>query len=212
MRLFEKYRPAALSEIIGQDKAVRKLGIIARTGIGGKAFWFSGATGTGKTSMALILANEIADDVFIMELDAGKLTPARLDDIEAESHFAAWGKGGRAYVVNEAHGLSAAAIRQLLVMLERIPSHVAWIFTTTNDGEEKLFDNCDDGFPLLSRCAAISLTNQGLADALAPRLAEIAAAENLGIRPPADFKKLMQRNKNNVRACLQAIEGGEFVD
>src|SRR5690606_30764101 len=98
-------------------------------------------------------AAELADDFAIEELDAGELTPARLKDTERSMQTLAIGdKPGRAYLINEAHGCRKDAVRQLLVLLERLPAHVAVIFTTTNDGQDSLFEDIEDAHPLLSRC------------------------------------------------------------
>jgi DNA polymerase III gamma/tau subunit len=40
--LFEKYRPRQWSEVIGQDKTVRKVDRLAQRGLGGRAYWLSG--------------------------------------------------------------------------------------------------------------------------------------------------------------------------
>jgi hypothetical protein len=75
----------------------------------------------------------------------------KLKDLEFESNLKGFGdKSGRAFIVNEAHGLRKDVIRQLLVMLERIPPHVVWVFTTTIEGQESLFEDYDDASPLLS--------------------------------------------------------------
>jgi DNA polymerase III gamma/tau subunit len=95
-----------------------------------------------------------------------------------------WGdKGGRAYVVNEAHGLRKDVIRQLLVLLERIPSHVAIVFTTTVEGQESLFEDYDDASPLLSRCLRLDLARRDLAKAFAERAKQIAEREGLDGQP-----------------------------
>src|SRR5229473_3533959 len=93
------------------------------------------------------------------------------------------GLAGRAYLVNEAHGLRKDVIRQLLVVLERLPAHVVVIFTTTKEGEEKLFDDYDDTSPLLSRCLILNLSRRDLAKPFAARAKEIAEKENLDGRP-----------------------------
>ena len=51
------------------------------------------------------------------------------------------------------------AIRELLIMLERIPSYCCWIFTTTKAGQVRLFedDEAGDAAPLLSRCLRVEL-------------------------------------------------------
>lgn len=209
MQLHETYRPSTWAEVIGQPKAIAQIEAVRRRGLAGRAYWISGASGTGKSTIALLLANEIAEDWSIEELDASTLTPARVIEIERQSAMRAIGsKPGRAYLVNEAHGLSKAAIRQLLVALERVPGHVVWIFTTTSDAQDKLFEDCLDAHPLLSRCVVIALTRQGLAKPFAERAREIAQREQLDGKPIEQYVALMQKHKNNLRAALQEIEAG----
>ena len=59
----------------------------------------------------------------------------RVLELERESHCLGLGKGGRAYIVNEAHAMNKQAVAQVLTILERIPPHVVWIFTTTSAGQ-----------------------------------------------------------------------------
>ena len=63
----------------------------------------------------LLLAGEVADPVCIEEYDAGELTGPMIRDMERRLAIRGFGKGGRAVVVNEAHGLKPEAIRALLV-------------------------------------------------------------------------------------------------
>ena len=99
--------------------------------------------------------------MYVQEFDcADQISVAALDKIESEMSYRAFGKGGKCFIVNEAHGLRQASIRRFLGILERIPDYVVFIFTTTKQGQEKLFDDHIDANPLLSRCAKIELTNQ----------------------------------------------------
>src|SRR6516165_2927005 len=134
----------------------------------GRSFWLSGKSGTGKTTIARLIAQDMADPFLIQEVDASALTVAQLKDLEYESNLKGFGdKSGRAFIVNEAHGLRKDVIRQLLVMLERIPPHVVRVFTTTIEGQESLFEDYDDASPLLSRCLRLDLTGKDLARAFA---------------------------------------------
>lgn len=211
--LTEKYRPCTWLEVIGQEKIVKQLSILrSRDGIAGRAYFVTGGSGTGKTTIARLIAAEIADDFSIEEIDAGSISLAALREIESNWMLSGFGvKSGRAYIINEAHGMRKDVIRQLLVMLERIPRHVAIVFTTTNDGEEMLFEDCPDASPLLSRCIRLDLARRDLAQKFAERALQIAAKENLGSAALKTVVKLVQEKRNNFRAVLQEIEAGAFI-
>jgi replication-associated recombination protein RarA len=213
MQLFEQYRPTSWKEVCGQDKAIAKLNLIRqRDGLAGRAYWISGQSGTGKTTIGKLIAAEIASEFCTLELDASEVTPAMLKQLERElSTRGLVAPGGRAVLLNEAHAARKDAIRQLLVMLERIPAHVVWVFTTTSDNMDQLFEDNLDAHPLLSRCIELPLSRRGLAEPFAQRVREIAIAEGLDGQPLEAYIKLAKECKNNCRKMLSRVEGGCMV-
>ena len=216
--LFEKYRPTQWSEVVGQDKAVSTLKrIVASDGGGGRVYFISGKSGTGKTSIARILAGELAEDFCITEIDAGEITEATVRELaKSIRHKSAFSKPGRVIVLNEIHGISKRVMRSLLTILEDIPEHAAWILTTTEDGADSLFDSEDksiDASPFGSRCIPIGLSQRGLAEVFARHALEIATREGLaGSATLKDFVRLANDCRSNLRMMLTRLEAGEFVE
>lgn len=62
--LAEQYRPRQWAEVIGQDKAIKQLATIRkrRGSLGGQAYFLSGSSGTGKTTIGRLIAAEVADE------------------------------------------------------------------------------------------------------------------------------------------------------
>lgn len=208
--LHERQRPREFDDVIGQDRAIERIRTVGDPG--GQTFWISGSSGTGKTTLARIIAAQVADSFYTVEYDsADQFKQAELDSMTEFMELYSLGLGGRAWIINEAHGLRSPIVRQLLGVIERLPEHVCLIFTTTRDGQAKLFDDEIDAGPLLSRCIKVPLTNQGLAKAMAPKLRAGAEAVGLNGKAEAEYVKLMQRCHNNVREAWSEIQSGAMT-
>jgi len=144
--LYRKYRPKSFKEVLGQDHIVSVLEVATKDGGLAHAYLFSGSRGTGKTSIARILASDIGTSPNdIHEMDAA--SNRGIDDIRElresvltlplESKY-------KVYIIDEVHMLTKEAFNALLKTLEEPPKHVIFILATTE--KEKLPDT------IISRC------------------------------------------------------------
>ncbi len=216
MMLHEKYRPREWADLVGQDKAVAVARrIVERPGFDRGAFFIdcagSNNSGTGKSSLAWVIASTLADPFFITELPGAKMDKSAVAEIERSAHLCSWSadKPFRVWIVNEAHAVTQGAVDLLLTFLEALPRHCVVIFTTTRQPDEELFGT--DNGPLYSRCHCIRLTNQGIAEPFARRIKAIAEAEGLDGQPIEKYVALIRQCKNNMRRALQLIEAGELA-
>lgn len=209
--LFHKYAPLTLRDVVAQSQVCNLIKFRYERGlIGGSAYWVTGQSGTGKTSIVDITTLMVSEPMGIERFNATTLTPSRVLELARSTRTLGMGLPGRCIVINEAHGLRRDTVRSLLDVLDELPNHVSWWFTTTNDGAAK-FDDLDDASPLLSRCLTLSLSRRGLNKPFAEHVHRIAVAEGLTDKPVKAFEELARQCRNNMRAMLSAVESGSML-
>jgi DNA polymerase III subunit gamma/tau len=154
--LYRKYRPQGFDEVVGQEAVVRTLQNAVEHGQVRQAYLFAGPRGTGKTSMARILAKALncagtpgpspspdktcpvclaianGTSLDVVEMDAA--SQRGIDDIrEIRERVVLQPVEGRykIYILDEAHQLTDAAWQALLKLIEEPPPHLVFVFCTT---------------------------------------------------------------------------------
>jgi DNA polymerase-3 subunit gamma/tau len=155
LALYRKWRPRRWDEVTGQDHIVKTLRNAVAAGRIAHAYLFAGPRGTGKTSVARILAkaaNCLADELSarpcdacvncqavnegrfldLIEIDAASNTSVEdVRDLRDKINFSPNQGRYKVYIIDEVHMLSTAAFNALLKTLEEPPSHAIFILATT---------------------------------------------------------------------------------
>ena len=153
--LYRKYRPQTFAEVIGQDHVIKTLRGALTTGRIGHAYLFCGPRGTGKTTIARLLAKALScekrtregdcDDscrnctaikdgrsLDLIEIDAASNRGIdEVRNLKESALVAAPGGGFKVFIIDEVHMLTTPAFNALLKILEEPPAHVVFILATT---------------------------------------------------------------------------------
>lgn len=157
--LHVKYRPKRLKDVVGQNAIVKSIDTMLKMGAAPHTFLFTGPAGTGKTTLARILAEQFNCSLESMvEVDAA--SNSGIDDmrkITAALRYNGFGEHpNKAIIIDECQGLSKQAWDSLLKSTEEPPPHVYFFFCSTNP--EKI------PAAMMTRCVAFNLKPVGFDD------------------------------------------------
>ena len=139
--LYRKYRSKNLEDVLGQEHITSILSRALKRGKIAHAYLLTGPRGTGKTSVARILAHEInqlpytdeSSHLDIIEIDAASNNGVDdIRDLREKARIAPVLAKFKIYIIDEVHMLSKQAFNALLKTLEEPPEHVIFILATTN--------------------------------------------------------------------------------
>lgn len=194
-----KYRPQRFEDVVGQEHVTTTLANAIRSGRIAHAYIFCGPRGTGKTTIARIFAKalncsdgpradfdpedpkakEIAEgrSLDVLEIDgASNNGVEQVRELRETARFAPATSRFKIYIIDEVHMLTAAAFNALLKTLEEPPSHVKFVFATTDP--EKVLAT------ILSRCQRFDLRRIPSA-LIVQHLGSIARAEGVQVSEAA---------------------------
>jgi len=205
LRLVEKYRPATLDDIVGQDENIRSIrGILARmkAGEAGPHFLFLGPPGTGKTSVATCMARELWGDQWSRHFKEFNASDARkIDDVRTRYKPISRHVGNRILFLDEADQMTPDAQHAMRRIMEQTPST---IFVLSGNQGWKVID------AIKSRCAIYRFKR--LDDrSVAKRLTQIIEVEGIKVdlKDPNIRKGLtllVKESHGDMRYALNTLE------
>jgi DNA polymerase-3 subunit gamma/tau len=214
-----KWRPATFDEVIGQEHVSRTLKNAITSGRVAHAYLFTGPRGVGKTTVARVLAKslncvdgpttnpcgkcpacvEIAQgtSMDVMEIDgASNRGIDEIRNLRESVRYASVGGKKKVYIIDEVHMLTQEAFNALLKTLEEPPSHVVFVFATTQPLKVPR--------TIVSRCQRFDFRRIP-ADQISARLKQICETEGFTCEPNA-LAMISQRSEGSMRDAQSMLE------
>ena len=217
--LYRKWRPQVFADVKGQDHIVKTLQNQIGSGRIGHAYLFCGTRGTGKTTVAKILARAVncehpvdgspcgecpscrqiaaGTSLNVVEIDAASNNGVEnIREIREQVQYPPTDGKYRVYIIDEVHMLSTGAFNALLKTLEEPPSYVIFILATTEVHKIPI--------TVLSRCQRYDFRRITL-DTITARLKELTEAENMPVEDKA-LRYVAKAGDGSMRDALSLLD------
>lgn len=198
--LYREYRPDTFSDVLGQTHVTSVLEAAIKKDELAHAYLFAGGRGTGKTSMARILARAVGtaeEDIYEMDAASNR----GIDEIRELREGVAtlpFNSRYKFYIIDEAHALTKDAWGAFLKTLEEPPAHAVFVLATTE------LDRVPD--TILSRCQVFNFKKPSH-EVLKKLVIDVAKKEGAAIAPAgAELVALMgQGSFRDTLGILQKV-------